>query len=399
MDLTARKRKHCTSLTIDIGDITFVINRSIRQCIFDYERSLIPENGSSAKSLLAEFSLMEIFPNDDVLTSSFLLFLASSQIYSNLANDHGISINGRCRGQATRLMINVWEWKLFTTKDLQDAYSHFLAKRVQKDQNNTFEKEPKIKEVKQLEVNVLKRLLGQKGSKDGLLLHITEIYGKLLEANERIKGLETDQKELCETIDSLKSAVLREQRKSTNAKRSISAQKGMITKRLNALDLEISNRDTEWNVSVSKIVKQNGYNKMVATKNSNMLEREKNKIKMNNIKTSSSKISLPLLIFDCLKESVSLLNVYNNNKSLRSILSILIPLIIPSSSQRMEQNHSNHSIGNLLGFNEKSKIAKHYFERSEKINRLKLNKREIVTVQMIEDVLIPLERYLHVIYI
>ena len=120
---------------------------------------------------------------------------------------------------------------------------------------------------------------------------------------------------------------------------------------------------------------------------------------MNNIKTSSSKISLPLLIFDCLKESVSLLNVYNNNKSLRSILSILIPLIIPSSSQRMEQNHSNHSIGNLLGFNEKSKIAKHYFERSEKINRLKLNKREIVTVQMIEDVLIPLERYLHVIYI
>ena len=147
MDLTARKWKHCTSLTIDIGDITFVINRSIRQCIFDFERSLIPENGSSAKSLLAEFSLIEIFPNNDVLTSSFLLFLASSQIYSNLANDHGISINGRCRGQATRLMINVWEWKLFTTKDLQDAYSNFLAKRVRKDQNNTVEKDPKIIEV------------------------------------------------------------------------------------------------------------------------------------------------------------------------------------------------------------------------------------------------------------
>ena len=221
-----------------------------------------------------------LFPNNDVLTSSFLLFLASSQIYSNLANDHGISINGRCRGQATRLMINVWEWRLFTTKDLQDAYSNFLAKRVRKDQNNTVEKEPKIIEVKQLEVNVLKRLLGQKGSKDGLLLHITEIYGKLLEANERIKGLETDQKELCETIDSLKSAVLREQRKSTNAKRSISAQKGMITKGLNALDLEISNRDTEWNVSVSKIVKQNGHNKMVATKNLHMLERAKLKSKI-----------------------------------------------------------------------------------------------------------------------
>ena len=384
---------------IDIGDLTFVINRSIRLCIFDFETSLHLGSAASGKSLLAEFSLMEIFPNDDIVTSSFLLFLASNNVYSNLASEHGISINGRCRGQATRMMINVREWRLFTSRDLQEAYTIFLERRQKKDQNSSAEKEHKIIEVKQLEVNVLKRLLGQKGSKDGLLLHITETYGRLCEATDHIKGMEIEQKEMCDTIESLKITIRREQKKTENAKRSISAQKGMITKRLNALDLETSNREKEWCNSVSKITKQHGYNKMVATKNSNMLEREKNKLKEDQKKNSFAKISLPLLIFDCLKESISLLNTHKNNKSLRTILSTLIPLLIPSSSKRIEQSHSNHSIGNLLGFNEKSKIAKHYFERSEKINKLKLIQKENLTVQMIEDVLTPLERYLDIIII
>ena len=392
MDLTSRKRKHGKSLTIDIGDVAFVINRSIRQCIFDFETSVCSENRSTAKSLLAEFSLMEIFPNDDMVTSSFLLFLASNQTYSNIANDHGITINGRCRGQATRIMINVREWKLFTVKNLQEAYVTFLAKRARKDDNDNVAKEVKIREFKQLDINVLKRLLGQKGNKDGLLLHITETYEKLREADEQIKVMETDQKELCETIDSLKITIRREQRKLENTKRSISAQKGVITKRLNALDLETSNRDTEWNNSVSKITKQQGYNKMIATKNMNMLEREKNKMKNNVLRTQTSKISLPLLIFDCLKESVTLLNKFKNNKKLRAMLSTFIPLIIPDSSERKEQSHSNHSIGNLLGFNEKSSIAKHYFERSNEIHKLKQISRGELTVKMIEDVLLPLER-------
>ena len=218
MDLTSRKRKHGKSLTVDIGDVTFVINRSIRQCIFDFETSVCPENRSTAKSLLAEFSLMEIFPNDDLVTSSFLLFLASNQTYSNIANDHGITINGRCRGQTTRMMINVRAWKLFTVKNLQEAYVTFLAKRARKDDNDNVAKEVKIREFKQLDINVLKRLLGQKGNKDGLLLHITETYEKLREADEQIKVMETDQKELCETIDSLKITIRREQTELENTR-------------------------------------------------------------------------------------------------------------------------------------------------------------------------------------
>lgn len=181
-------------------------------------------------------------------------------------------------------------------------------------------------------------------------------------------GIESDQREMFATIDSLKVAIRREQQKTATAKRSITAQKGMITKRLNALDLETSNLDTEWISLTSKLSKECGYNKMIATKNSNTSERKMNIMKENNIEITKSKISLPLLIFDCLKESVALLNIHKNCKSLRSTLSTIIPLIIPSSTKRTEQSHSNHSIGNLLGFNEKSRIAKHYFERSDVIH-------------------------------
>jgi hypothetical protein len=120
--------------------------------------------------------------------------------------------------------------------------------------------------VNQLEVNVLKRMLAQNRSKEALLLYITDTYGRLSELIKQIEAMEIDHKEMCDTIDSLKITVQREQKKTENAKRSISAQKGMMMKRLNALDLETSSRDTEWRKSKSKIAKQHGYNKMVAKK-------------------------------------------------------------------------------------------------------------------------------------
>ena len=371
---------------VDIGDITFVINRSIRQCIFDYESSFIGDYGPAKKTVLAEFALLEIFPYDDEIALSFLLFLASNRVFSHVACEYGISVNGRCRGPATRLMINLGVWRLFAVRDLEPAYTTFLDGRAKKNLNFSTEKEKQISSIDKLDEIVLKRMLGQKGRKDGLLLHITGIYAKIDNLNELIKEMGSDQIEMCDTIDSLKKLIQREQKKTENAKRSISAQKGMITKRLNALDLETTNRNMEWLQSTSQIAKHRGYNKMIATKNSNKLQKEMKIIKKNEMEIATSKISLPLLIFDCLKESISLLNVHNNNKKLRSALSILIPLIIPSTSKRTEQNHSNHSIGNLLGFNEKSRIAKHYFERSNEVHKLKLISKEFLTVKMIEDV-------------
>lgn len=158
----------------------------------------------------------------------------------------GISVNGRCRGQATRIMINLGLWRPLKVKDIDNAYAIFLEGRAKKVLNIRREEVERKLEVKELEIDMLQRLLGQKGSKDGLLAHIIGIYARLSDTNEIITGMESDQREMSATIDSLKIAIRREQQKTATAKRSITAQKGMITKRLNALDLETSNRDTEW---------------------------------------------------------------------------------------------------------------------------------------------------------
>ena len=178
-------------------------------------------------------------------------------------------------------------------KDIDNAYAIFLEGRAKKVLNIRREEVERKLEVKELEVNVLKRLLGQKGNKDGLLAHIIGIYARLSDTNEIITGMESDQREMSATIDSLKIAIRREQQKTATAKRSITAQKGMITKRLNALDLETSNRDTEWISLTSKLSKERGYNKMIATKNSNTLERKMNIIKENNIEITSQKFRFP----------------------------------------------------------------------------------------------------------
>ena len=125
----------------------------------------------------------------------------------------------------------------------------------------------------------------------------------------------SDQIEMCNTIDSLKKVIKREQKKTENAKRSISAQKGMITKRLNALDLETSNRNVEWLQSTSQIAKHRGYNKMIATKNSHKFQKEMKIVKKNEMEITTLKKLLSLLIFGSLKESIALLNEHNNNKS------------------------------------------------------------------------------------
>lgn len=222
----SRKRKIRSPLILDIGDITFVINRSIRQSIFDYESIVIADSGPCQKKSLAEFSLIEIFPNDDEAALSFLLFLASNIIFTNIVGKYGISINGRCRGQATRIMINLGLWRPFAVKDIDNAYAIFLEGRAKKVLNIRREEVERKLEVNELEVNALKRLLGEKGSKDGLLAHIIGIYARLRDTNEIITAMESDQREMSATIDSLKIAIRHEQQKRRLQKEALRLRKG-----------------------------------------------------------------------------------------------------------------------------------------------------------------------------
>ena len=187
MEQVTRKRKIRSPLIVDIGDITFGIKRSIRQCIFDYESSSIGDCGPAKKTVLAVFALLEIFLFDDEIALLSLLFLASNHVCSHVACEYEILVNGRCRGPATRLMTNLGVWRLFAIRDLEPAYTAFLDGRAKKNLNCSSEKEKHVTSIDKLDETVLKRLLGQKGRKDGLLLHITGIYAKLDNLNELIK--------------------------------------------------------------------------------------------------------------------------------------------------------------------------------------------------------------------
>ena len=63
-----------------------------------------------------------------------------------------------------------------------------------------------------------------------------------------------------DAINALEKSFRREQNDFQKSKRSLYAQKGMITRRINALDLETSNRDLEWRNSKSLMNKQRRYN-------------------------------------------------------------------------------------------------------------------------------------------
>ena len=67
----------------------------------------------------------------------------------------------------------------------RQRYAIFLEGRAKKVLNIRREEVDRKLEVKELGINVLKRLLGQKGSKDGLLAHIIGIYARLSDTNDR----------------------------------------------------------------------------------------------------------------------------------------------------------------------------------------------------------------------
>ena len=91
-----------------------------------------------------------------------------------------------------------------------------------------------------------------------------------------------------------------------------------------------------------------GYNKMISTKNATTLKREMEKFKDNNL-IQHQKISLPLVMFDNIKENVQFLNKYNSYESIKVILYAILTVLIPSTEKTMKENYSNNAICNLLG--------------------------------------------------
>jgi hypothetical protein len=122
MEQITRKRKLKEPAKLEISKVTF---RAIQLSILDYKSSNAVGSPVVGNALLAEYSVMEIFSGHDQVSSSFFLFLASSELHSHIANAHGVSVNGRIRGDGTRIMLNVTAWRFFTVRGLARAYAVF----------------------------------------------------------------------------------------------------------------------------------------------------------------------------------------------------------------------------------------------------------------------------------
>ena len=125
MEQITRKHKLKEPAKLEIAEVTFVLNRAIQLCTPDYRSSNLVGSPVAGKALLAEYSMMEIFSGHDKVSSSFFFFLASSELYSHIANAHGVSVNGRIRRDGTRIMLNVTAWRFFTVRGLASAYAVF----------------------------------------------------------------------------------------------------------------------------------------------------------------------------------------------------------------------------------------------------------------------------------
>jgi hypothetical protein len=164
-----------------------------------------------------------------------------------------------------------------------------------------------------------------------------------------------------------------------------------MTKRLNALALETENRNSEWRRCESQLVKRAGYNKTVSTKNAITIKKGMEKFGVEKV-LQNDKISLPLIIFDNIKENIESLNRFNSFENIKVILCAVLTIIITPIEKRSRENSSNHAISNLLGLNNKSMLMKHVFEKSESLLTTKKLPRGSCTVGMVESSLAPIVR-------
>lgn len=260
------------------------------------------------------------------MIASFLLYFLTRE---SSAGTMGLSINGQSRGLSTRVMIDVLNWKSFKKATLERHYDTFTAERLRKVSNVLT---PETKLVELYDASSIKRLLGQKHCQSRMFDQITNLYESLDESASTILELKNEKADMQETIDSLESAIRRLQRDTEGSKRRISASKGQMTKRLNALALETENRNTEWRRCESELIRRAGYNKMVSTKNATTIKKGMEKFSEEKV-VLNDKISLPLLMFDNIKENIELLNNFNSFESIKVILCVILTLIIPQDSQ------------------------------------------------------------------
>jgi hypothetical protein len=109
---------------------------------------------------------------------------------------------------------------------------------------------------------------------------------------------------------------------------------------------------------MNKSLKKNyRYAKMKLVKETNRLQKEKEQIlEQKNIYYVKSTIKLTM--FEQLRVSITKLNEFNSQESIRKILCTILPLVVPDDQVRKQNCISKSGIAMALGFNEKNLIGK-----------------------------------------
>jgi hypothetical protein len=117
---------------------------------------------------------------------------------------------------------------------------------------------------------------------------------------------------------------------------------------------------------------------------------EKQKFLLSEEKTIAASSGVKLAVFEQLRSSITKFNRLSSIESMRRIMCVVLPLVIPIDELRKGTIISKASIAELLGFNEKSVIGKHVFERSQSLHTSVRN--NLNEVNIFEDAVLPVRR-------
>lgn len=128
MGQNEKKRSLTELLESNIDFITFQINTTMVQYVSDLEllEEQVEYRNISAK--VHEYPLVSIFHSDSD-TRNFVLHMIRHESLCHIGRSHGLSMNGRSRGDSTRLVIDSEKWEKFTVRDLQTAFNSFENQR------------------------------------------------------------------------------------------------------------------------------------------------------------------------------------------------------------------------------------------------------------------------------
>lgn len=382
------KRELQDLLWSEIALLTFEINAALRNFsdnVQEYDDS-VPEILRAVQ--IHEFPLIVIFPKDG-RAGKLVLHMIKHVSFAELGAKHGLTMNGKMRGSLTRVVVNVARWYEFTIGELKPVHESInssVEKRVPSASLDVALGANGLELI--YEAARLKTLISNKSFHSSLIKHILDLYQRVRDRDAGYERLQVDLEESTESVRMLEEGICFAQRNLEACERRVSAQKGQRSKAINRFESTIEALNLEAGSTSAALKKNFGYAQMKFTKGHIRLEKEKNSLSVEKTIVASS--AMKLAVFEQLRTSITKLNRLNSIESMRRIMCVVLPLVIPIEAMRKGAVISKASIAELLGFNEKSIIGKHVFERSQTLHTSMLN--NLNEVNIFEDAVLPVKR-------